>query len=150
MENTIKREEIPNEDNLYCYVHKANIHPKTGQPRAAAFQNTPKEGDNLSCDWSKYSTPEETKSRVGKQYKFSSKEFKNPNLFGVIGFKVEILRSEDFSQEVKHDPIFNDPEIDGQPNNTAHAIIIGEKDEEVRLKMVDVCEWIILPIQGVL
>jgi hypothetical protein len=146
MQESVKQEEIPNEDSLYCYIHQANIHPKTGNPRAAAFQNTPKEGDNLSSDWSKYTTPEETKARVGKQYKFGSKEFKNPNLFGVVSFQVGTLRSHDFSQEVRHDPILNDPEIEGQPNNRAHAIIIGEKDEEIRLKMVAECDWLILPL----
>jgi hypothetical protein len=60
---------------------------------------------------------------------------------------VGILRSDDFKQKIEHDPIFNDPEIVGTPNNQAHAIIIGEKDEEVRLKMQGISSWVIEPIQ---
>ena len=52
MEHTIwENESIPNSDNVYCFIHSlANVNPKTGKPRAAAFHNTPKQGDNLSCD----------------------------------------------------------------------------------------------------
>ncbi len=136
---------IPNEDDVYCYIHKDNI-SKTGKPRSAAFQNTPRDGDNLSCDWSQYTSPEETKARIGKQFRTRTTEFKNPNLFGISRFKVDDLRQK-VMQKVEHDPIFSDPEILGQPNNYAHSIIIGEKDEETRLKMADeLSEWVILPI----
>jgi hypothetical protein len=138
-----EKEMIPDEAILYCFVHKANIDYKRGNvPRSAAFQNTPKEGDNLSSDWSKYSTPIETRERIGQQLKHNSENFKNANDYGVLQLDVGILRSEDYKQKIVHDPIFNDPEILGTPNNQAHAIIIGEKDEEVRLKMQGISSWV--------
>jgi hypothetical protein len=141
----LEKEFIPDEDKLYCFIHQANVNYKTGKPRAAAFQNTPKTGDNLSCDWSKYTTPEETRLRVGKQFKAGTTEFKNPDLYGVVSLNVGIMRFPELGQRVEHDPIFNTPEITGQPNNVAHSIIIGEKDEEIRLKMVDYANWLIPP-----
>jgi hypothetical protein len=142
-----ENETIPDNDKVYCFIHiEANVNPKTGKPRAAAFHNTPKQGDNLSCDWSKYSTPEETNSRIGLQYKAGTTIFKNPALFGVVAFDAGTLRTEEYNQQVEHDPIFNNPAIEGIPNNQAHSIIIGEKDEETRLKMVDMSEWVIPPI----
>jgi hypothetical protein len=143
---TFAKEMILDEAILYCFVHKANIDYKKGNiPRSAAFQNTPKEGDNLSSDWSKYSTPTETKERIGKQLKHNSGNFKNVNDYGVLQLNVGILRSEDYKQKIEHDPIFNDPEILGVPNNQAHSIVIGEKDEEVRLKMQGISSWVISP-----
>lgn len=142
----LQKKQIPNGDTVYCYIHKVNVNIKTGKPRSAAFQNTPRDGDNLSCDWSQYTTAEETKARIGKQFRAGTTEFKNPNLFGVSALNVKNLRF-DLAQKVEHDPIFSDTEILGQPNNYAHSIIIGEKDEETRLKMADeLSEWIILPI----
>ena len=148
MAHTIwEKEPIPDADNIYCFIHsQANVNPKTGKPRAVAFHNTPKQGNNLSCDWEKYSTPLDTKMRVGQQFKTGSTEFKNPHLFAVAAFKVSVLRTDEYAQAVEHDPIFHDPEIIGTPNNQAHSIIIGEKDEETRLKMVDIAEWVILPM----
>lgn len=147
MEHTIwENESIPNSDNVYCFIHSlANVNPKTGKPRAAAFHNTPKQGDNLSCDWGKYSTPQETKARIGQQYKTGTTEFKNPNLFAIVEFTTGLLRTEEYNQQIEHDPIYNNPEIVGIPNNQAHSIIIGEKDEETRLKMVELAQWAIPP-----
>ena len=147
MDSTIwENETIPDTDKVYCFIHSiANVNSKTGKPRAAAFYNTPKQGDNLSCDWEKYSTPQETKARIGQQLKVGTTEFKNPNLFGIVEFIISILRNEEYNQQVNHDPIFNSPEIIGIPNNRSHSIIIGEKDEEIRLKMVEIANWIIAP-----
>ena len=147
MEHTFwENEPIPNTDKVYCFIHSiANVNPTTGKPRAAAFHNTPKQGDNLSCDWEKYSTPHETKTRIGQQFKNGTTEFKNSNLFGVVEFVTGILKTEEYNQQIQHDPIFNNPEIVGTPNNRAHSIIIGEKDEEIRLKMVEIAHWVIPP-----
>ena len=75
-----KKELISDEDKLFCFIHKVNVNfKKDNKPRAAAFQNTPKEGNNLSCDWSKYATPQETRLRVGKQFRTGTTEFKTQN-----------------------------------------------------------------------
>ena len=149
MTHTIwNKELIRDTDKVYCFIHyQANVNPKTGRPRAAAFHNTPKQGDNLSCDWEKYSTPRETQIRVGQQFRTGSTEFKNPFLFAIAAFEVHVLRTEEYAQKVEHDPIYHFPEIIGTPNNRAHSIIIGEKDEETRLKMVEIAEWVVLPTE---
>jgi hypothetical protein len=146
MVKQLEKRLIPDEDAVFCYIHKANVNAKTGKPRSSAFQNTPREGDNLSCDWQQLTTAEATKARIGKQFRMGTTEFKNPDLFGVTQLMVKDLRFS-LAQKVEHDPIFAEPEILGQPNNYAHSIIIGEKDEETRLKMADVfSEWVIMPV----
>lgn len=35
------KDEIPNEDLLYCYIHKCNLDKKTKQPLPRAFQKAP-------------------------------------------------------------------------------------------------------------
>lgn len=140
-----EKENITDECILYCFVHKANIDSITGDPKPAAFQNTPKEGENLSSDWNKYSTAEETRVRIGRQYKFGKNEYKNPDDYYVLSFKVRNLRVLKPEQKVEHDPIYNSPEENGVPNNQAHSIIIGTKDVEIRMKLAHDPKWEIPP-----
>ncbi|NCX95968.1 MAG: hypothetical protein EBX41_06085 [Chitinophagia bacterium] len=45
-------------------------------------------------------------------------------------------------QTIKHTPKQNIPEIEGNPNNRAHASIIGDKtNEEVRIKLAYIASW---------
>jgi hypothetical protein len=50
---------------------------------------------------------------------------------------VAFAKNLEFVNEIKHEPIFNDPEMIGIPNNPVHALIINTKDEEVRVKLRD-------------
>jgi len=139
---------IPDEDSIYCRVHKDLL--KNSRPSARAFMNTPKEGNNLSCDWSKYCTPEGSRALIGRQKNLKTGEFKRPLDFYIYNFRVQDLRYNDImNQAVLHDPIFNEPEIEGKPNNQAHSIIVrSPKDEdyaEIRLKMVDMGSWALGP-----
>ena len=139
-----REDHVPDDDHLYCYVHKSMAKEK---PSKRAFQNTPSTGNNLSSDWSKYSTPEQTRARLAKQKKLGKdgnykEEFKRPEDYYVVQLRVGHIRTEISSQQIEHDPIQGNPDI---PDNLAHTIIIGEKDEEVRLKFVDIAEWAIPP-----
>ena len=136
-------EPIPDTDTLFCYVHsssaikkkKINLSPK-------AFRNTPfKGGTDLSSDWNKYSTAEETRERIGKQKKGNG-EFKKSTDYYVVSFLVSDILKTIPNQQVIHDPIQDEP---NQPDNRSHTQIFGDKDEEVRLKMVDMAKWEIAP-----
>lgn len=134
-----KKEDIPNEAILYCYVFKNNINKENKKPLEKAFQNTPIIGGvNLSSDWNEYSTPQETRARLATQ-KNSKGVPKNPEDFFVVQLEVDRIRKEIITQKVEHDPI--------QKINRAHSIIIGEKTVEARLKLVDICTWAISPFE---
>lgn len=137
-------EEIINDHHcLYIRIH-INYISKDGLPSKSAFSNTPKEGTNLSSDWCQYCSPQTSRDLIGKQ-KNSKGVFKNPAQFFIWRFRVFSLRNMDILQIVRHDPIFNDPEKDGKPNNRAHSIIIGNKpnEAEFRTKMLRAGQWAI-------
>jgi hypothetical protein len=93
--------------------------------------------DGLSVDWNNENTAEHSLERVGHTYKTNKTEFKNKADFMVYELDVDFVRQLEFVSDVVHDPVFNDPEILGKPNNPAHALIINTKDEEVRVKLRD-------------
>ena len=147
-------ESIPDLDSLYFRIHKQNVFDNKDlkniiKPRA--FCNTPANGGNMSTDWSKYATSQLTLDHVSKQYKTGKTEFKNKDDFGVVSFSVRKIKEIDSNHRVVHDPIQNIPEIIGDPNNRAHAIvdgkISGDKEDslEVRALFVENAKWEILP-----
>lgn len=143
---------ISAEQNLYCRIHKSYVRNLDTEPTVneGAFYNTPRTGDNLSTDWEKYSTPDECRQRVGKQYKTGTQNFKDPEDYFVVSLNVnDILTAIPVKQEVKHDPIYNSPEQTGNLNNRAHSIIIGSKgdksDPEIRMKFKEISKWEIAP-----
>lgn len=138
-------ETIGDNYSLYIRIHINFISSKDGNPQAGAFKNTPKEGDNLSSDWSKYCTPDSSLELIGKQKKKDG-SFKNPKLFYIWEMNVGKIRNRiNPSQKVNHDPIYNNPELDGHPNNRAHSIIIGEKpnNAEFRVNLLKVGDWVL-------
>ncbi len=147
-------ENIPDSDRLYFRIHKQNVFDSKDfiniiRPRA--FYNTPASGGNMSTDWNKYATPQQTLDHVSKQYKTGKTEFKNKDDFGVVSFSVDKIKEIDINHFVLHDPIENIPEIIGNPNNRAHAIvdgkISGDKEDslEVRALFAEIANWEILP-----
>ena len=75
-------------------------------------------------------------------------EFRNPYNFFIWRFSILALAAMNVSQEIIHDPIFNNPEIEGIPNNRAHAKIIGEKPEnqaEFKRQIKRAGVWVIPP-----
>ena len=134
--------------SLYIRIHKDFISSKDGKPRSSAFTNTPKNGDNLSSDWSKYCTPQSSRALIGLQKKTNG-TFKKPELFFIWELNVGKVRKEiNPKQSVEHDPIENNPELEGFPNNRAHSIIIGEKpinNAEFRVGLYKAGDWVIKP-----
>jgi hypothetical protein len=110
---------IPDGHDLFMRVHRQWT--KNGIPMPGAFQN--RDG-GMSTDWSQYSTAEQTRSRG-----------RTPADNGVVKISVGSVRGLP-SQRVEHTP---------ELNNRAHTDVFGEKDEEVRLKFVRICSWVINP-----
>ena len=147
-------ESIPDLDTLYFRIHKQNVFDNKDLKniiRPRAFCNTPSSGSNMSTDWDKYATPQWTLDHVSKQFKTGKTEFKNKEDFGVVSFSVSKIHEIDENHRVLHDPIQNIPEIIGDPNNRAHALvdgkISGDKEDslEVRALFVENAKWEILP-----
>ena len=91
-------------------VHKTWVKPD-GDVSPAAFKN---HGNGMSTDWSRYSTPEQTRDRRRKP---------RENL--VVQMEVERVR-EIPGQSVEHSPL---------PENRAHTDVLGEKDPEARVML---------------
>lgn len=126
---TWQSENIPNEDFLYIRVHKGYFVPKYIPFAPGAFKD---QGGGMSTDWSKYSTPNETRNRV-KQFG------KLPENYAVIEMLVADVRAIE-NQIVEHTPDI--------PNlNRAHTDIFGEKDEEVRLKFSRIAQNIVVKLE---
>lgn len=137
-----EKENIPVADTLFCFLHHSAVNKKLRIPYERAFRNTPFiGGTNLSSDWNKYSSAQQTQARLGLHPKPSG-GYKNPNDYFVVKLSIKDIYNLVQGQKIEHDPIQNQPPL---PDNRAHSIIIGEKDEEVRLKLVDICEWAIAP-----
>ena len=136
------KKRITNDAILFKYIHYRQIVRDTFKPSASGFQD-----ENLSCDWNKYSTPEKTRNLISKQYVFNSTKFKNEKEYFICQLVVKKLFDLDPKQSFEHDPVFNFPEKKGLPNNRAHSLIIGKKDEKDKLKargqLAMRSEWII-------
>ena len=147
-------ESILDSDTLCFRIHKQNVFDNATLKniiRPRAFCNTPANGSNMSTDWAKYATPQQTLDHVAKQYKTGKSEFKNKDDFGVVSFSVAKIKEIDNNHRILHDPIQNIPEILGNPNNRAHAIvdgkISGDKEDslEVRALFAENATWELLP-----
>lgn len=126
---TWEAENVPNEDFLYMRVHKGFFHPRHIPFAPAIFKNN---GEGMSTDWSKYSTPNDTRNRV-KQFG------KMPENYAVIEMLVADVKSIE-NQTVEHTPDI--------PNlNRAHTDVFGEKDEEVRLKFSRIAQNIVIKLE---
>ena len=147
------KETINDQDKLYFFIHiHAVKYDKEGTDPfvpESNLTNTPKEGPNKSCDWSKYHSPQATRDLRGKEYKFGKSVFKRPEEFFVHSTKAMDWREinvQSCKQLVEHDPIFNDPEAVGTPNNRAHSIIIGNKDDlKLRTIVARSINWELAP-----
>lgn len=104
-------EQIPDRDRLFMHIHKT--WRRNGAVSPGAFEN---HGAGMSTDWEKYSTPEQTRERA-----------RVPEKNAVISLVAGEVR-EVPGQKVEHTP-------DVERSNRAHTDVLGEKDEEVRLKL---------------
>lgn len=134
-------EDIPENSLVYRLISKGQIGKKTRLPSENMF--SPDE-DGLSVDWDRHTTPEDSLITVGRTYKYGKTEYKDPSNFLV--FRLKVLDIIDLREDlaVNHTPVFNDPEIQGLPNNRSHSSVIGynDQDEEIRIKLRDLAEQI--------
>ena len=110
-------EEIPGTDYLYMWGHHTQL--KDGELQPGVFRD--RDG-GMSTDWSKYSTPEDTRNRA-----------RIPNDNGIVSLTVDQVREIE-GLKVEHSPI---------PDNRAHTDVIGKKTPEVRMKLLRIFEWAI-------
>lgn len=116
------KEQIPDTANLFLRVHRTWL-ASDGDINPGFFRNIPDTPDGgMSCDWDRYSTPEQTKQRA-----------KKPELNGVLQFRAGDINGVP-NQRLEHDPV---------DDNQAHSQVFGEKTPEVRLKFKRLCKWII-------
>jgi hypothetical protein len=99
------------------------------KPRASAFKDT-----ELSSDWNRFSTALQSWDLIGRQYKKNTMVFKNKNLFFICAILVSENLNLDPKQSFIHDPLFHFPSKKGFPNNRAHSLIVGNKEDKADVK----------------
>ena len=104
-------EHIPDEDRLFRRILSEYWKNNNVEPGAFSLDH-----DGISCDWEKYSTPQQSVDR-GRQ------NTKRP-FAGVVSFICGALRIESFA--VNHTP---------SKKNRAHSSVSAENDEENRIKL---------------
>src|SRR3990172_8931272 len=117
-------EPIPSENYLWMSAHKTQL--PDGEIAPGAFKNRPTTKDGMSTDWDKYATPEDTRNRG-----------KIPKDNAVIRLLVGDVRKIP-DQTVVHTPDLKTP-------NRAHTDVFGEKNPEVRVKLVRISK-IVIPL----
>ncbi len=127
-------EEILDEDNLFCRVHKNNIIEGTLAP-VVFKERGGGESKGLSTDWEKYSTAEEAQNRA-----------RNPLQNGIIKFNAGELRNCELKLNVDHAPLYEINNL-GEIliDNRAHSNIKGVDTHRERLIALDIFEWVIQP-----
>ncbi len=85
----------------------------------------------FSTDWSRYSTPEETRARA-----------RNPHLCGVYQVRAEALRTIP-GEDVVHTPIQGDRDI---PDNLAHCDVVGPDHEDPEVKRIFSRIEVVIPV----
>lgn len=122
-------EQIPDADKLYYRIHTQYIdHTETDSKKKikpGAFDPIPKpDGTEMSVDWSKYSTPTDTKNRARK-----------PEKVGVVSFNVEEVRSKPTSLKVAHRPTLN------QAHSIIFDVLPDANNPEIRINLRRICKW---------
>ncbi len=142
---------IPNEDSLYFYVFHSQVTYKNSEGNAALRENAIFKVPEQSCDWSRMTNPMHCRELLAKQFKHGTGEFKNPNWYFISSLDVNTVRtiheqvSECPMQKVVYNPIENDPEKEGFPNNPAHSLVLGAKNEKLRAAFSRRVRWAIAP-----
>lgn len=115
------KETIPDSDFLYRHIPKQHLYDDNTKIKPMTFKNGANGG--MSTDWTKYSTPKESLERH------------NPKFQGrVVILNVGQARQIP-NQTVKHTP---------SHSNRAHSDVFGSKDdEEIRLKFLEICDWVL-------
>lgn len=134
---------IPLDAILYKSVHfKTVTTKKPYRPTSSTFVDY-----ELSCDWNKYATPTQSLDLISRQYKKGTSVFKDKKDYFLCGIYVSENLHLDPNQSFQHNPLYSLPEIKGSPNNRAHSIIIGNKEDKdkvkARKKLCDNSKWVV-------
>lgn len=88
----------------------------------------------MSTDWSKYSSPEDTRARAAV-----------PGENAVIALRAGDVRRI-ASLIVRHRPVQPGTVVDGRliPPNRAHTDVVGDKTPEVRLRLLRACRLVLV------
>ncbi len=123
----ISSEEIPDAHDVYYRIHISFVQ-LTGRPGPNCFRDN----DGMSVDWSKYSTPDQTRRRQGDD---------KAHKYGIVGLRVGGVRQIE-ALSVQHVP---------RDGNDAHSNIYGlSKGEQLtrqRGELYAICGkgWLIAP-----
>jgi hypothetical protein len=122
-------ENILDDETLYYRIHQINIDSSELDERKrilpGAFDPQPKpHGTEMSVDWSKYATAENTKNRARK-----------PEKNGVLSFNSTLVRAVPTPLDVKHQPTHN------QAHSVIFDVLPDSNDPEIRIKLRRICEW---------
>jgi hypothetical protein len=134
------KKEIPNDAVLFRSIHFNFVDRSTLRPSASAFKDF-----ELSCDWNRYFTSIDSWNLIAKQFSVKTGKFKDKNHFFISS--LHVLENLDLNppQAFRHDPIFNLIPPKGIPNNRAHSLVIGNKEEKaavkIRKKLADRSRW---------
>jgi hypothetical protein len=109
------QEHSPDSATVFLRVHRAYFYEGALNP--GVFRD---HQGGMSVDWDRYSSAEETKRRA-----------RRPEDNGVIALAVRAVRLVQ-GLSVVHEPV---------PANRAHSQVLGEKDEERRLKLSRLYPW---------
>ena len=120
-----KVETIP--DNHFVYRRIPDKLFKEGHISPSAFNN---QGDGMSVDWQKYSTPEKTRNIVSNQKK-------DPLEFGVAKIKAVKIREIE-EQTLNHAP---------SKRNRAHSTVFGAKNVKIRRRFQQCAIMVIKPFE---
>jgi hypothetical protein len=116
---------IPDRARVFRRVHRTFLLGRAEKDEDGIPLGAIRKDVELSTDWSKYSTPEETRSRALK-----------PEANGVISLPVGSIRREtqqtETVQTVEHAP---------EPNNRSHSLVVGRKDQETRVLLSRLARW---------
>lgn len=115
-------EEVPDPDWLYLRVHQRNL--IAGNIARPAFDP---HGKGMSVDWSKYSTPEQTRDRVRTVLDKKGVP-KDPANFRVARMRAGDVR--DLSKVSPQQQVCHTP----REHNLAHCDVVGNRDLETWLK----------------
>lgn len=113
-------EDVPDDDLLFRHVHRT-WRRKNGEIAPSAFvgRMTSPNAYELSTDWCRYSTPEDTRMRA-----------RNPMDCGVYEALVGQIRTVP-GQSVVHAPVQNDASM---RDNRAHCDVIGPDQDDPEVK----------------
>lgn len=122
-------EDINNDDKLFYRIHIIYIDPEIEDSKLkilpSAFDPQPKPNSvEMSVNWDKYSTAEETRNQARK-----------PEKNGVLNFITSNVRNTPISLSVSHKPSSK------RAHSIIHDVVSEENDPEIRMKLRGICNW---------